>query len=95
MCARDGRTLGVPITLLSERTRDSLLDPRAWRTPPGKTLQILLTSLIISLMAHLPLVVPSTRQGSQPHSESEVMEEERPVPSQHLMSSLLLAWPRP
>lgn len=64
MGAWDGRTLGVPITLLSERTRDSFLDPRPWRTPPGKTLQILLTSLIISFMAHLPLVVPVQDKGA-------------------------------
>lgn len=38
---------------------------------------------------------PSIRQGSQLHSESEVVEEERSVPSQHLVSSLLLVWPRP
>lgn len=62
MCAQDGRTLGVPITLLSERTRDSLLDPRLWKTTPAKTLQILLTSLIIP--ARLPLVVPVPDKGA-------------------------------
>jgi len=64
LCAQDGRTLGVPITLLSERIRDLLLDPMPWRTPPGKTLQILLTSFIASLMAHLPLVVPVQDKGA-------------------------------
>lgn len=35
---------------------------------------------------------PRTRQGSQPQSESEVMEEERPGPSQHKPTS---QWPWP
>lgn len=36
VCTQDGRILGTPITLHSERTRDSVPDPRSWRTPQGR-----------------------------------------------------------
>lgn len=61
--AQDGRTLGVPITLLSERTMDWPLDPRTWRIHPGKILQILQANFI-SFMAHLLLVVPVQDKGA-------------------------------
>lgn len=73
MCTQGGRTPDVPITLNRPGTH-------SWVPGPGEPSREDSTDT----SHHFTYgSCPSTRPGSQPHSESEGMEEESPVPSQH------------